>query len=128
PRPSLVRVDLPHPMVPPPLPLLSFPQQPVDAAGLRSSPTRRSSDLAHAQVAEIQALHAALQQRLGFARRVEVLGHLLVIQAQLQDRKSTRLNSSHVKISYAVFCLTKKKPMSIRSALANLSAAAAGGA
>src|SRR5690606_40873112 len=24
------------------------------------------------------------------------------------DRKSTRLNSSHVKISYAVFCLTKK--------------------
>src|SRR5690606_42092077 len=28
--------------------------------------------------------------------------------AQL-DRKSTRLNSSHVKISYAVFCLTKQK-------------------
>src|SRR5436309_8970774 len=28
--------------------------------------------------------------------------------AQLQDRKSTRLNSSHVKISYAVFCLKKK--------------------
>src|SRR5690606_41065787 len=26
-----------------------------------------------------------------------------------RDRKSTRLNSSHVKISYAVFCLTKKK-------------------
>src|SRR5690606_40258925 len=26
-----------------------------------------------------------------------------------QDRKSTRLNSSHVKISYAVFCLNKKK-------------------
>src|SRR5690606_39970969 len=26
----------------------------------------------------------------------------------LQDRKSTRLNSSHVKISYAVFCLKKK--------------------
>src|SRR5690606_40320322 len=25
-----------------------------------------------------------------------------------QDRKSTRLNSSHVKISYAVFCLNKK--------------------
>src|SRR5690606_490494 len=29
--------------------------------------------------------------------------------AQLEDRKSTRLNSSHVKISYAVFCLKKKK-------------------
>src|SRR5215813_15167482 len=26
-----------------------------------------------------------------------------------RDRKSTRLNSSHVRISYAVFCLTKKK-------------------
>src|SRR5690606_40944809 len=28
---------------------------------------------------------------------------------QEEDRKSTRLNSSHVKISYAVFCLKKKK-------------------
>src|SRR5690554_7224386 len=28
---------------------------------------------------------------------------------RLQDRKSTRLNSSHVRISYAVFCLKKKK-------------------
>src|SRR5690554_7044415 len=27
------------------------------------------------------------------------------------DRKSTRLNSSHVRISYAVFCLKKKKPL-----------------
>src|SRR3712207_7395788 len=27
------------------------------------------------------------------------------------DRKSTRLNSSHANISYAVFCLTKKKPV-----------------
>src|SRR5690606_39578758 len=27
-----------------------------------------------------------------------------------EDRKSTRLNSSHVKISYAVFCLKKKTP------------------
>src|SRR5690606_41270888 len=27
-----------------------------------------------------------------------------------KDRKSTRLNSSHVKISYAVFCLKKKRP------------------
>src|SRR5688572_6121747 len=29
----------------------------------------------------------------------------------LQDRKSTRLNSSHSQISYAVFCLKKKKPI-----------------
>src|SRR5690606_40494048 len=28
---------------------------------------------------------------------------------EVRDRKSTRLNSSHVKISYAVFCLKKKK-------------------
>src|SRR3712207_8528490 len=28
------------------------------------------------------------------------------------DRKSTRLNSSHANISYAVFCLKKKKPLS----------------
>src|SRR5207253_3847019 len=30
-------------------------------------------------------------------------------QAAIRDRKSTRLNSSHVAISYAVFCLKKKK-------------------
>src|SRR3989475_2099324 len=29
-------------------------------------------------------------------------------RAELQDRKSTRLNSSHSQISYAVFCLKKK--------------------
>src|SRR3712207_7054991 len=28
-----------------------------------------------------------------------------------RDRKSTRLNSSHANISYAVFCLKKKKPL-----------------
>src|SRR5690554_6976471 len=32
-----------------------------------------------------------------------------VIVLGLLDRKSTRLNSSHVRISYAVFCLKKKK-------------------
>src|SRR2546427_8144616 len=46
------------------------------------------------------------------------LGHLVFIGAQLRpaqlareraDRKSTRLNSSHSQISYAVFCLKKKK-------------------
>src|SRR5690606_40591511 len=34
-------------------------------------------------------------------------------QEQVLDRKSTRLNSSHVKISYAVFCLKKKKQKDI---------------
>src|SRR5690606_40419846 len=33
----------------------------------------------------------------------------IVKTIKIVDRKSTRLNSSHVKISYAVFCLKKKK-------------------
>src|SRR5690554_8148559 len=33
------------------------------------------------------------------------------VKAASEDRKSTRLNSSHVRISYAVFCLKKKKMM-----------------
>src|SRR3712207_7342601 len=40
----------------------------------------------------------------------ELLGHRL----EIQDRKSTRLNSSHANISYAVFCL-KKKNNTVRS-------------
>src|SRR5690606_40741530 len=39
-------------------------------------------------------------------RRLAAAAALLVL---CPDRKSTRLNSSHVKISYAVFCLKKKK-------------------
>src|SRR3712207_7959263 len=35
--------------------------------------------------------------------------HLRSLRAALKDRKSTRLNSSHANISYAVFCLKKKK-------------------
>src|SRR4051812_49726934 len=31
------------------------------------------------------------------------------LQGRVEDRKSTRLNSSHMSISYAVFCLKKKK-------------------
>src|SRR3989442_5356824 len=33
--------------------------------------------------------------------------------SQDRDRKSTRLNSSHVRISYAVFCLKKKDPVEV---------------
>src|SRR5207249_5453650 len=39
-------------------------------------------------------------------RASETAGDVVV---ELSDRKSTRLNSSHVSISYAVFCLKKKK-------------------
>src|SRR5256885_5385767 len=38
-------------------------------------------------------------------------------QAGRPDRKSTRLNSSHLVISYAVFCLKKKKTISIELTL-----------
>src|SRR5690554_7711381 len=34
---------------------------------------------------------------------------------QPRDRKSTRLNSSHVRISYAVFCLKKKKNITLQT-------------
>src|SRR3712207_7710904 len=34
-------------------------------------------------------------------------------RAPARDRKSTRLNSSHANISYAVFCLKKKKKISV---------------
>src|SRR3712207_7738464 len=41
--------------------------------------------------------------------------HGLLAPTDLKDRKSTRLNSSHANISYAVFCLKKKKRQNLRS-------------
>src|SRR5690606_40574691 len=38
---------------------------------------------------------------------------LLIFTSEGLDRKSTRLNSSHVKISYAVFCLKKKSNLNV---------------
>src|SRR5256886_14301690 len=68
------------------------------------------------------SLHDALPIYLGRgddARNVEIAvarrrppdAHVVVGEAR--DRKSTRLNSSHSQISYAVFCLKKKKPIDI---------------
>src|SRR3989442_11845736 len=52
-----------------------------------------------------QALRPGLlRQRLD-----EAIEGLVDDVRQWKDRKSTRLNSSHVRISYAVFCLKKKK-------------------
>src|SRR5439155_23209566 len=50
----------------------------------------------------------------GFARDISLVPHLqgALIHELALDRKSTRLNSSHVAISYAVFCLKKKKKKS----------------
>src|SRR5437870_13077452 len=58
------------------------------------------------------SLHDALPicipvERLGRHRDVGVAR--LPAEERARDRKSTRLNSSHVAISYAVFCLKKKK-------------------
>src|SRR5690606_18170159 len=38
-----------------------------------------------------------------------ISGNLIYLSSSLGDRKSTRLNSSHVKISYAVFCAKKHR-------------------
>src|SRR2546430_7652964 len=43
------------------------------------------------------------------AAQAKYLGELLKHHGYKRDRKSTRLNSSHSQISYAVFCLKKKK-------------------
>src|SRR5207302_3291117 len=50
-----------------------------------------------------ETIRAALQG----VERVFLVGPPTQKLAALEDRKSTRLNSSHVKISYAVFCLKK---------------------
>src|SRR5690606_40651912 len=100
----------------------------VDHGVLPSFPARRSSDLgsliafpcelAHEQRLGQPAVVLAAPLAPGHAVRIgAALGQQLpvgfaadlVVQRQVQDRKSTRLNSSHVKISYAVFCLKKKK-------------------
>src|SRR5437763_10679215 len=52
-------------------------------------------------------LHMA--RRMGIGQPHDVLDRRAVGQPKAQDRKSTRLNSSHRCISYAVFCLKKKK-------------------
>src|SRR2546430_9272318 len=51
-----------------------------------------------------QAIRALLENQPNLALFQQEAADLIV-----QDRKSTRLNSSHSQISYAVFCLKKKK-------------------
>src|SRR5690606_40374617 len=93
---------------------------------LHSFPTRRSSDLAVPAAPALGALAAVFSTPAQLAH-LAVLGVVCSAFAYLAmnacqpkvtaaeagmiyciDRKSTRLNSSHVKISYAVFCLKKK--------------------
>src|SRR5690606_42089519 len=85
-------------------------------AHLHSFPTRRSSDLglrrryqSHWRSVDLGSTHApgALQNRADGAHRDRACEEAFAVAGG--DRKSTRLNSSHVKISYAVFYLNKKK-------------------
>src|SRR5690606_41339339 len=79
---------------------------------LHSFPTRRSSDLALLYAAHHAIAAVIHHQQDQVALLLHHRGHFTNTQHQApithQDRKSTRLNSSHVKISYAVFCLKKK--------------------
>src|SRR5207253_4031284 len=54
--------------------------------------------------------------QIGFHKTAKVSFSKLreVFISQFTDRKSTRLNSSHVAISYAVFCLKKKNCIIVR--------------
>src|SRR5699024_12505359 len=88
---------------------------------LLSFPTRRSSDLS--RVLDMGPLSkwveyvlSSLRSEAGgsFLRALEEGDESVVVRT---DRKSTRLNSSHVSISYAVFCLkTKSSTLHARNA------------
>src|SRR2546426_8904426 len=69
-----------------------------------SSDLRNANDLAMSAELEVEDGGDGAGERAD----VRVLDVAAVL-AQMEDRKSTRLNSSHLVISYAVFCLKKKK-------------------
>src|SRR2546422_2457179 len=77
-------------------------------------PTRRSSDLAtgcRVEVTPDPTIHEPMKPNGAmaalFERNLGLIG--FSVDPDDGDRKSTRLNSSHGYISYAVFCLKKKK-------------------
>src|SRR5699024_12277799 len=71
---------------------------------LHSFPTRRSSDLRNSPSTKATLIARYYKgEHVPYHTVHKVNGYVW-----LQDRKSTRLNSSHVSISYAVFCLKKK--------------------
>src|SRR5689334_23443497 len=76
------------------------------------------------------SLHDALPISVPLRPRAPLLPHLAGddrrcrrrprLRARLPDRKSTRLNSSHSSISYAVFCLKKKKRLNNKTKIAHI--------
>src|SRR3712207_6913265 len=56
-----------------------------------------------------EAVTAVVDENYFFEVQEQYAQNIVVGFARLGDRKSTRLNSSHANISYAVFCLKKKK-------------------
>src|SRR5690554_99134 len=86
---------------------------------LHSFPTRRSSDLFNGleidlhQAGKSEGLEQRCLEAPGKQQREDqpASGPSPRHQVDEQDRKSTRLNSSHVRISYAVFCLKKKNKL-----------------
>src|SRR2546430_17154120 len=58
----------------------------------------------HRPVPDAASIDRGLHFARDFVQSLSICGNL-----DLTDRKSTRLNSSHSQISYAVFCLKKKK-------------------
>src|SRR5688572_31598135 len=81
---------------------------------LHSFPTRRSSDLTTQQIVNrrLEPLTGRLRHRVSKAIHrcppVRLACASRSAATSSSDRKSTRLNSSHSQISYAVFCLKKK--------------------
>src|SRR3712207_8119468 len=77
------------------------------SAALRSPPARMTNPASPFAGPE---LPVHLTRFVGRDRELDDLGRLVGSTRLLTlDRKSTRLNSSHANISYAVFCLKKKK-------------------
>src|SRR5258707_9705517 len=66
------------------------------------------SGLRARQVAPRPGAHASREQHRATEHALQQIGPELLTTC-VRDRKSTRLNSSHANISYAVFCLKKKK-------------------